>query len=86
MEVAAYTYQADIYCGHCLVLQLLSAGEASPAALDMPTEDVLDQLQHNFGIDRYDEHSYDSGDFPKVVFGTSLEDDERCGACGERLR
>jgi hypothetical protein len=38
-----------------------------------------------FGIDINDEHSYDSGDFPKVVFSGSVEGVEHCGECHEEI-
>lgn len=37
------------------------------------------------GIDRTDETSYDSGDFPKVIVADQVEASERCGLCGTAL-
>jgi hypothetical protein len=36
-------------------------------------------------ITREDERSYDSGDYPKVVFADMVDDDEYCGSCQNRL-
>lgn len=85
MYIAAYTYKAEIYCPACLIEQLIAEGEASPAARDMRVEDVLDQIAGANAIDREDEHTFDSDEFPKVVFGISLDDHERCGSCAGEL-
>ena len=42
-EIAAYTYQADIYCPACLIETMIADGIAAPAARDMLTDDVLEQ-------------------------------------------
>lgn len=42
-EIAAYTYQAGIYCPACLIETMIADGIAAPAARDMPTDDVLEQ-------------------------------------------
>jgi hypothetical protein len=51
----------------------------------MGTEEALDFLAQRRGIDRYDEHTFDSGDFPKVIFRDQVTDDDVCGVCGEKL-
>lgn len=75
-DVVGYTYQADVYHGECLPLWL-------PASESV--EDALDQLARDTGIDRYDETTYDSGYFPKVVFDSMIEDAEYCRECGDEL-
>jgi hypothetical protein len=82
MRIAAYTYKADLYCETCLRSVI---GELPDEWQGLDTEGYLDKAAEVWEIDRYDEHSYDSDDFPKVVFETQLEDDERCGKCGRRL-
>jgi len=84
MRVTAYTYHADIYCPTCVIETMLVNGEASPAARDMGAEAALDQIASANAIDRYDETTFDSDDFPKVVFPNML-DGEQCGGCGEPL-
>jgi hypothetical protein len=67
--VVGYTYAADTYCHDCIV-------------------DVigpLDERAEALGIDTDDERSYDSDDFPKVVFASQVEDAEYCGSCHELL-
>lgn len=92
-DIAGYTFNADIYCPSCIV-EMLPAGPGQPfdgwalanGADPMATEDNLDEIAAAFGIDRYDESSFDSGDFPKVVFEDMAEDaDDVCGNCHERL-
>lgn len=51
----------------------------------MSTEDNLAEIAHAFGIDRMNESSFDSGDFPKVIFASQVEDDEYCGKCDRSL-
>lgn len=67
-EVAAYAYRAEIYCPACIIAAMIVAGDASPAAREMPAEDVLDQCAEAAAIDRTDETSFDSAEFPKVAF------------------
>ncbi len=45
---------------------------------------IIDQLPTGPG-QPYDETTFDSGDFPKVIFSSQLEDTEHCGACGWEL-
>jgi len=81
MKITAYVYKADIYCTDCIIEAMLLAGEASPAARDMPVEDALDQIAAANAIDRQDEWTFDSDEFPKVVFSDDLSG-EHCGGCG----
>lgn len=67
--IVGYTYDADTYCDGCTVDML----------------GPLDELAESLGIDPEDERSYDSSDFPKVIFADSVEDDEHCGRCHELL-
>ena len=84
-EVAAYTYRAEILCPACTIDALIAAGDAAPAARDMPTEDVLDQCAGALAIDWDDETTFDSDEFPKVVHLDYLAADETCGACRKDL-
>ncbi len=47
----------------------------------MPAEAVLDQCARALAIDRDDETTFDSDEFPKVVHLDHLAADETCGAC-----
>ena len=81
-DIIAYTYRAEILCPSCTIEAMIHQGDAAPAAADMRPEDVLDQVAGANAFDRYDETTFDSGDFPKVVFASSLEYDEACECCG----
>lgn len=88
--VVGYTYRAETLCPSCVIESLPTGeGEAFDGWRDMTgrmsAEENLTELALAFGIDRSDESSYDSDDFPKVVFASSVEDEERCDRCGEEL-
>ena len=68
MKIIGYTYRADNYRPADLIEEMIKNREASPGARDMNVEDVLDQIAKANAIDRYDESTYDSFDFPKVIF------------------
>ncbi len=80
-EIAAYTHMADTYCPPCLIEAMIHTGAASPAARDMPTEDVLGQCAAANAIDCSDETSYDSFEFPKAVYLHQLPDGATCDYC-----
>ena len=78
----AYSYQSETLHPACVIERMIANREASPAARDMDTEEVLDQIAGANAIDRQDEMSFDSGDFPKVVFADGITDGETCDRCG----
>lgn len=91
-EIVGYTYNADNYCSGSCVIDALPTGSGErydgwklAHGVRMSTEDNLDEIAAAFGIDRNDEYSYDSSEFPKVIFASQLEGDERCAACGGAL-
>lgn len=67
MTILGYTYQAENFTPDGLVAELVAKGTRAPGALGMSAEHVLDQWATEDGIDREDEWSFDSGDFPKVI-------------------
>jgi hypothetical protein len=87
--VVAYTFRADVVCPGCIIQELDNAYRCiSPAAADMSVEGVLDQAAAYLADlvpDRHDESSFDSGDFPKVIFSDMIEVAERCGVCHELI-
>ncbi len=67
----------------------MDALPSAPEDLDFAPADVetaLDFIAKLQGIDRYDEATYDSEDFPKVVFRDQVEDDDVCGICFDTLQ
>jgi hypothetical protein len=70
--IVGYTYRADNLTPENLIEQMVRAGELSPAARDMNVEEALDQHAGANAIDREDEYSFDSDDFPKVIFESQV--------------
>lgn len=89
-EIAGYTFRAANYHPGCLLeVMPFGPGEAFDGWRTtslITVEENLDELAAAFGVNRQNESSFDSGDFPKVIFADSVEDDEECGKCGEPLR
>jgi hypothetical protein len=83
-DIVGYIYRVGVYCPSCLVKVLVDDGTASPGAWDMPTEQVLSQIAGANAIDRDDERTFDSADFPKVLFAWE-DEGETCGLCHETL-
>ncbi len=84
-DVVGYAYKADTYCPHCLVTAMDGRGLWTPPdGGNEYLEEMLSRTSVSLGIDRFDESSYDSGDFPKVIFRDQAADD-RCSECGARL-
>jgi hypothetical protein len=79
-DIVGYTYKCENYMPAQLIEVLIAEGRAAPAARGMRAEDVLDQIvaAEALDLDRMDEHSFDSGDFPKVIFESQIteEDDD----------
>lgn len=75
--IVAYSFPGT-YCPEHLIEELIVRGLAAPAARDMAVEDVLDQIAGANGIDRGDERTFDSNEFPKVIFSSDIEDGETC--------
>jgi hypothetical protein len=90
-DVAAYNYKAETLCPDCTVAKLPTGegeefdGWAVAPGVRMSAEDNLSELALAFGINRNDEHTFDSDEFPKVVFVDQLEAGETCGNCGQEL-
>lgn len=87
MTIVGYTFQAEVYCPEHI-------GEAVRPTLDpdirypidedggeypWDAEWLLDQWAGWCDIDRQNEHTFDSDDFPKVIFASQVEDTEHCG-------
>ncbi len=89
-DVQGYTYNADNYCPNHVVQAMGYIATTAPWV-----EDQLNRLADVLDVDREDERSFDSGDFPKVILNIdAISEDEdpedgpfadRCGTCGEVL-
>ena len=94
--IVGYAYRADIWCGQCVRTELR---HRHPVTLgyhlctydqECTLEEWIDKAGSRLGVDRQDEYSFDSDDFPKIVtLGHvdfhSNEDLDVCGECGEGL-
>ena len=67
MTIIGYTFKAENYTPKGLIEHLVNEGVRSPGAYGMSAEDVLDQWAGEEGVDRDDEWSFDSSDFPKPL-------------------
>jgi len=79
-DIVAYSYHAEIMCPSCAMQSV-----PTPSPTTHSAESALDIAAMEMGIDRYDENSFDSSLFPKVVFRDQLEGDDICGSCGASL-
>ena len=88
-DVVAYTFHAALVCPGCIVGAVAEGGDHEPLGVPagLTAEQGLALLAERLGVDRMNESSYDSGDFPKVVFRDQLEDAdlEGCEVCGADL-
>lgn len=81
-----YLFQADVYCPNCIIGQM-PTGEGQmydgwgDATGRMGSEEFLLGIAEAFQIDYWDEYSYDSDDFPKVITNEQ-GDGLTCGSCG----
>jgi hypothetical protein len=83
-DIVAHTYKADLYCPYCTEGIALKAMGGAFLAYTNP-EERLDQWAEEQGINRDREDTFDSDDFPKIVFRDMLDDDEHCGQCHKKL-
>lgn len=93
-DVVGYVYNADTYCPmhavEAIGRRMVADGSVNVTTLidSAPADDwgvELDWLASMLGINRADEATFDSGDFPKVIFADSIIGVERCVICGEAL-
>lgn len=84
--VVGYTYKADIVCPACILSAMRAAGLPVAPVLDTyQVTAAVDSVAADLGIDPEDEYSYDSDNFPKVLFSHQVDDDDMCGRCGVPL-
>jgi len=86
-EVCGYQYRAAEYCPEHAVRAVLDRDGLQGHGLSYVPEQALDLLARFRGINRENEHTFDSDEFPKVVLGYQAEDnDSTCDTCGIALR
>jgi hypothetical protein len=83
--IVGYTYKAENLCLDC-AHGAARRENPDPALVEsMSVETELNDWANTVGIDRDDEESYDSNDFPKVIFVSMVEWWERCDECNAEL-
>lgn len=88
-DIVGYTYKAENVHPRCLKLDTAEGGAfdgwALASGVRMSVEANLNEVAAAFGIDRMNERTFNSDEFPKVIFADSIEDGECCSACGTPL-
>lgn len=87
-DIVGYTFRADNYCPEHIEDVLTATEEYDgwklAESVTMATEDNLNEIAAHFGINRQDESSFGSDEFPKVIYRDQADGDS-CAVCGERL-
>lgn len=90
-DIVGYTFNADQFCPNCII-DMLPTGEGEEfdgwklaAEVKMSVEDNLSEIAYAFSIDREEETSFDSSEFPKVIFNGMASSDDMCGYCHTSL-
>ena len=80
-DIVGYVYMADIVCPTCII-KFFGDPDTSH---EVSSERFLDGAATLLNIDRYDEYSFDSDYFPKVIFEDQVEDGDTCSVCGGKF-
>ena len=76
-DIAAYTGDAENLCPPCAARSVGWDGAGNP-------HQYIETAGLAAGINVHDEYSFDSSEWPKVIFNSQVEDaDERCAGCRE---
>lgn len=76
--LVAYVYKCEVLCPFCLKERL-----GQDQSVDI--EKVLDLAAAAKGLDREDETTFDSDDFPKVLLYPEVDDGEACCGCANLI-
>lgn len=85
-DIVGYTFNAANYCPACM--RRIAANEAEANGKNsefVPLDTLLDYWAEREWWNREDETSYDSNDFPKVIFFSDCDPSETCEKCGDLL-
>ena len=76
-DIVAYTGNAENLCPPCAARSVGWDGDGNPHT-------YIETAGIARGINVHDERSFDSSEWPKVIFNSQVEDaDERCDHCAE---
>lgn len=91
LDIAGYTYKAENLCAECTITALCG-DESLNIGWEYDADNVIRFAALVKGINMDDEFSYDSDDFPKIIFHNSerqrsphlpiaLQETENCSHC-----
>ncbi|WP_371652891.1 MULTISPECIES: hypothetical protein [unclassified Streptomyces] len=83
-NVSAYYFGEEAYCSDC-IKELFITSDLNLFAEWPSTEHVLNVVAERRGINRFDENSYSTYRFPKVMPSDERFDSEGCYRCQEPL-
>ena len=79
--IVGYTFNAENLCPSCTAI---AVGVDHRISYEIPG--LIDEAGRKAGINVADERTFDSSEWPKVIFECRVEsDEERCGRCNESL-
>lgn len=81
--ITGYLYGGETYCTDCIYDLFLPFDLIN--SRDRSTEDVLDYIAHQRSINRHDENSYSSYQFPHPLLLADTSEADVCDLCGRRL-
>jgi hypothetical protein len=85
-SIVAYTYNAEQLCVDCMhPVSVQIFRDAGGKVESMSVETNLDAAALYTKVNRQDEHTFDSDDFPKVVLSIQIDGCERCTRCGRHI-
>lgn len=82
--VSGYTYNTENFCVDCILTAFSGVQERIGHVFDVDA--VLDIVAGAMDINRQDERTFDSSEFPKVILDQDVLPGERCNNCGDELR
>jgi len=89
--VAGYTFAADTYCVDCILSVLPEyhtdgmVGDTRDVHGVVDVDGALWDVAIDSGVDREDEYSFDSDDFPKVILQGMTNESTECGKCSASI-
>ena len=78
-DVGGYFYGEETLCHKCvkdIVVPFYRIADSRRSA-----EDILNEAANRVGIDRANENSFNSREFPKVIYAPDLISDDYCFVC-----
>jgi hypothetical protein len=85
-KITGYVYAADSFCDKCLKRYMFANKQIDEELKAQRIEDILDIVSKEWGVDRTNEWSYNSDDFPKVIFASDAEFmEDMCSRCDKCL-